>query len=96
VVAPLISDVAVRGRPRRLVRFRLSEAAVVVLSFKRKGARRVKRLTVRGKAGVNRVRFLGRLELRAGSYAIAIRATDAAGNATTQKAAARFVLRRGA
>ena len=82
-----------QGRPRRLVRFRLSEDAVVVLRFKRKGARRGKGLTVRGKAGVNRVRFLRRLALRAGSYAIAIRATDAAGNATTQKAAARFVLR---
>jgi len=94
-LAPVVSHVAMKGRARRrLVRFNLSEDAAVLLRFKRKGARRVKRLGVRGKAGVNRVRFLRRLELTPGSYAISIRAADEAGNVTIKKAAVRFVLRR--
>ena len=63
-------------RGRRL-RFRLSEPATVRVSVLR-GDRVVRRLSLRGRAGVNAV---GLGALRRGRYRVALVATDAAGNA---------------
>jgi hypothetical protein len=63
-------------------RYVLSEAATVVIRFKR-GARNAGTLTRTATAGVNTLRFSGRIgrrALKAGRYSAVVTATDAAGN----------------
>ena len=98
------ATVARTGRGSR-IRYSLSEAATVTLRFQRavttrRGGRRrwVAAGTLRraGIAGVNRVPFSGRIgrrALRAGSYRLVLRATDAAGNSAKAKPRALRVVR---
>ena len=111
-VAPALKKLRLsRTRFRRgnltTIRFRLNQAATVVLTFERKMAGRRSRgrcvrprkgarpnctryvgvngkLTVKGKAGANRVAFRGRLSrkrlLAVGSYRLTLRAKDATGD----------------
>jgi uncharacterized repeat protein (TIGR01451 family) len=65
------------------IRFSLPEAARVKLSFARKHGKRFRKagsLTVRGHAGLNKLRFQGRLSkrktLKPGRYQLTLRATD--------------------
>jgi hypothetical protein len=111
VVAPVIFGLRVSPRRLRLgsalarlaarggqIRFRLSEPALVTLRFdsspsgRRKGVLRLK-----ARAGLNTVRFAGRLArrraLRPGAYRLTVLAKDAAGNAASTKRA-RFALLR--
>jgi Tol biopolymer transport system component len=67
------------------ISFRLSEAARTTLTFKRmKSGKRAGSLSVSGKAGLNHVRFRGRLRrtrfLAPGRYKLVLSAKDAAGN----------------
>jgi hypothetical protein len=71
--APRTHVLAHRGR---LLRFGLSEPAVVHVSLLRAGSV-VRRLVVHGRAGVNTVALRG---LRGGRYRVALVAVDAAGN----------------
>jgi PKD repeat protein len=74
------------------IRFTLSEAATVGLRFERKVGKRFRpvpgAITVRAKAGANRLRFAGRLSRRRalapGRYRARLVATDAAGNRSTR------------
>lgn len=76
------------AKPPVTIRFRLGEAATVKLAFRKAKGKRfapVKgAITLKLKAGDQRVRFAGRLsktrKLPAGSYQVVITATDAAGN----------------
>lgn len=103
--APVISKLKVARTIRRTakspvtIRFRLSEAATVKLTFRRvKGKRTVAvpgAVTLKLKAGENGVRFAGRLsaarKLRAGVYEVLATAVDAAGNrAVVRKAGFRL------
>jgi hypothetical protein len=70
--------------PAGTIRFTLSEAATVRLRFTRLGGHgRAKTLRVKGRAGVNRIRFAGRLtrkvRLTPGRYRLTMVATGAAG-----------------
>jgi hypothetical protein len=89
-----------RGGPRVLMRFSLSEPAVVTLKFER--ARRGRWLALRGSlrhagtAGVNRLRLSGRLRgrrLPAGRYRLTAVARDAAGNASVVRRARLRIVR---
>ena len=71
---PCVRGLRVRGR---VVCFTLSGAARVRLAVARAG-RVVRRLTVRGRVGANRMVLPA---LRRGRYRVAVGATDAAGNA---------------
>ena len=96
-VSPRGTATVARLRRGSRIRYSLSEAAGVTLRFQRTvtnrstGRRRwVTAGTLRraGVAGVNRVRFSGRIgrrALRAGKYRLILRATDAAGNAAKAK-----------
>jgi hypothetical protein len=74
--APRARAVSLSGRT---LHFRLSEPATVRVSVLR-GSRVVRRLTVRGRAGLNAVRLRS---LRRGRYRVTLVATDPAGNAAT-------------
>jgi hypothetical protein len=107
--APVVSRLTVSPRripigtaPARLssrggqIRFRLSEPARVTLRFT--SARTGKlggRVRLSGRAGVNSVRFAGRVSrrktLRPGVYRLSVRAADAAGNRSAAKGT-RFTL----
>ncbi len=81
-----------------VLRFALSESAVVRFRVARRGARRPLKgsFSRRGRAGTNRARFSGRLRrraLRPGHYRLQLTATDAAGN-RSRRAAVRFVINR--
>lgn len=96
-VSPRGTATVARLRRGSRIRYSLSEAASVTLRFQR--AARIRRTgrrrwvaagTLRraGIAGVNRVRFSGRIgrrALRAGTYRLILRATDAAGNTAKAK-----------
>lgn len=86
--APTLSALAVRpsSRGRLTIRFRLSERATVTIRLQRQVGRRHQtvrgQLRHRGRAGLNTVRFSGRLagrRLPAGRYRLVIAARDAAG-----------------
>lgn len=89
--APRLSAAKLRSARVRLPRgalaigFRLTEAATVTLTIGRVSGKRLvapRRVTVRGKPGANAVTLTARrLKLRRGSYAVQLRARDAAGNA---------------
>jgi PKD domain len=71
-------------RPVATIRFTLSEAATVRMRFTRlPGHGRARTLRIKGRAGVNRVRFAGRVSRRVrlapGRYRLTMVATDAAG-----------------
>jgi uncharacterized repeat protein (TIGR01451 family) len=90
--AARLSPRSFRVGTRTTVRFTLPEAARVKLSFARKSGRRFRSagsFTVRGHAGVNRLRFRGRLtrrkSLRPGNYRLTLRATDRFGNHSAPK-----------
>jgi hypothetical protein len=72
-----------RSRGRHIA-FRLSEPARVTLRFNPAGKGKTHRLQIDGHAGVNRIRFQGRLSrdarLHVGRYALRAVARDAAGN----------------
>jgi hypothetical protein len=94
-VAPVISALRVWPKRRR-VGFRLSEPARVTLRFaSARTGRRRGILRMNGRAGVNSVRFAGRLSrsktLRPGPYRLAVLAADGAGNRAATKRA-RFTL----
>jgi PKD domain len=97
---PVISSASLRGTR---VRFRLSEAATVRFSVRRRsGGRRLGSFARRAAAGQSSVRFAGRLRLRGrtvslapGRYRLALVATDAAGNRSAARRLAFRVLRRG-
>jgi hypothetical protein len=67
-----------------VLRYRLSEAATVTVDIvASKGTRFLARLTRRARAGARSLAFTGRMKgrtLKAGSYRMRVRATDAAGN----------------
>lgn len=106
-LAPVLSALKVTRAIRRStakkppvsMRFKLSEAATVRLTFARaKGKRYIPlkgALTLKLKAGGQRVRFAGRvskaLRLKAGGYRVTLTATDAAGN-RSKAARALFLL----
>jgi hypothetical protein len=73
------------------MRYRLSEPAAVTLRIQRIGARKpAGTLRRSGAAGANRVALSGRVgrrALRVGRYRLTVRATDAAGNRSTARAA---------
>lgn len=76
-----------KARTGTTIRFTLPEAARVKLSFTRKRARRFRgagSFTVRGHAGLNKLRFQGRLTrrkaLKPGRYRLTLRAVDRFGN----------------
>ena len=89
--SPRLSAAKLRSARVRLPRgalaigFRLTEAATVTLTIGRVSGKRLvapRRVTVRGKPGANAVTLTARrLKLRRGSYAVQLRARDAAGNA---------------
>jgi hypothetical protein len=79
---PALSGVRVRGRTLRFV---LSEPARVRVTLKR--GRHVRRFTVAGTRGVNRVRL--RVKTR-GRYRLTITATDLAGNRAVRRVAVRI------
>ena len=80
------------------IRWRLTKAARVTLTFQRKRGARFRRAgTLRvptAHAGLNTVRFQGRLSrrkrLRLGTYRVVIGATDAAGNRSTPRRSKTF------
>jgi len=79
------------------IRWRLSEAARVTLTFQRKrGAsfRRAGRLRRSAHAGLNTLRFQGRVSRRKrlslGTYRVVIGATDSAGNRSTPRRSKTF------
>jgi hypothetical protein len=94
-----LARLSARPVPGSFLRFRLSEAARVTLRFAR--LRRGRYVTVPGavalsaRAGLNRVRFQGRLSrrrsLRPGRYRVTVAAVDAAGNRARARTA-RFTL----
>jgi len=104
-VSPRGTATVARLRRGSRIRYSLSEAAAVTLRFqravtiRRTGRRRwVAAGTLRraGIAGVNRVRFSGRIgrrALRAGRYRLILRATDAAGNSAKARPRALRVVR---
>ena len=79
-------------------RYRLSEAASVVVSIQRvRTGKQVGKLIRSGKTGANSIRFSGRIGrrgLKPGRYRAVIRATDAAGNRSTPKSASFRVVAR--
>ncbi|HMS61596.1 MAG TPA: hypothetical protein PKD63_04890 [Solirubrobacteraceae bacterium] len=89
--APRLTAAKLRSARVRLPRgslgigFRLSEAATVSVTIGRVSGKRIvapRRVSVRGRAGANTVALTARrLKLRRGSYAVQLRARDAAGNA---------------
>ena len=107
--APVVSRLAVSPRRIRIgsalarlssrggqIRFRLSEPAHVTLRFASARTGKLRgRLRLDGRAGLNSVRFAGRVSrrktLRPGVYQLSIRATDAAGNRSAAKGT-RFTL----
>jgi hypothetical protein len=100
VTPPVISGLRLGSRRVRrtrgtTIRFRLTEASRVTLTFARRRGRRFVRvatLRVNGRAGLNRVRFRRRT-LRPGRYRLTATAVDAAGNGS-QPRRARFTLLR--
>jgi hypothetical protein len=97
--APVLARLTARAtsRGRLTIRFRLSERATVTLRLQRRVGRRYRttrgQLRRAGRAGVNTVRFSGRLggrRLRPGAYRLVVTARDAAGN---QAPAKRLVVR---
>jgi dipeptidyl aminopeptidase/acylaminoacyl peptidase len=109
--APSIADVKLsRKRWRRgnepgisptpigtVISFRLSEDARVTLAFKRKKAgKRAGSISVAGKAGINQVRFRGRLTrkrfLAPGRYRLVLSARDAAGNQSKPRVGPTFTI----
>lgn len=96
-IAPRLSGVAVSSRR---VRFTLSEPARVTLRFaplqKRAAKRSPLTLVVDGKAGINRVRFAGRIsarkQLSPGRYKLTVSAVDAAGNRSQGRVVRRLEL----
>lgn len=87
--APVLSALAARAasRGRLTIRFRLSERATVTIRLQRRVGRRHRtvpgQLRHRGRAGLNTVRFSGRLGGRrvpAGRYRLIVTARDAAGD----------------
>jgi hypothetical protein len=92
---------AAATRKGTVISFRLSEAARVTYSFRRRAGRRYVRagtLTRAGRAGRNRVRFQGRLtrrrSLRPGAYRLVVAATDSAGQRSARKTASFRLLAR--
>jgi plastocyanin len=81
-----------RKRPTR-IRFALSEAGRVRLTFKRKGGHSPKPVSRAAKAGVNTIKLSTR-RVKVGRYKFAVRATDAAGNRSARKTRS-FRVRRG-
>ena len=89
-------------RPKgTVIRFRLSEAARVTYTFRRRAGRRYVRagtLKRAGRAGANRLRFYGRLSrrraLRPGVYRLVVVATDSAGQRSARKTASFTLLAR--
>jgi PKD repeat protein len=91
-IAPVLGGLRVPHRLRRgrsaIVRFTVSEAANVVLTFERRSGRRWRKVRgsvrVTARIGANRVRLTGRLSrrnrLKAGVHRLTLVATDAAGN----------------
>ncbi len=84
-----------------VIRFRLSEAARVTYTFRRRAGRRYVRAgTLRraGRAGRNRLRFYGRLSrrraLRPGAYRLVVVATDSAGQRSARRTASFTLLAR--
>ncbi len=99
VTAPVLSGLRSAGGvgagAAKLV-FALSEPATVVLRIVRRGGKRrgaVKRLTLGDRPAGANVARLGALRLAPGRYRVLARATDAAGNARTQRAAALRITR---
>ena len=101
--APVISKLRLAPRPVRrksMFRYRLSEAATVTFTIKRKGKSRyrtVGRFTQSGAAGANERRFRARIRskrLRQGTFKTLLRASDAAGNRSARKGIAFRVVRR--
>jgi hypothetical protein len=95
--APRLRRLRLRGTR---IRYTLNEAAVVRFRLERRRGRRTRTLrggfTRRGKRGVDRARFNGRLRghrLRAGRYYLVATATDLAGN-RSKPARAKFRIRR--
>jgi hypothetical protein len=87
--APALSALrAAASRRGAVVRFRISEPAIVTLRFKRRGGGTAT-WRVRAKAGLNRVSR----RLRAGRWQLTASAVDAAGN-RSRPSSARFRLRR--
>jgi hypothetical protein len=75
--APTVRRAAVTVRSGRLrASFRLSEAARVTVTARRRGARKAQKVTRRLGAGTARLS----LRVRRGRYTITVVATDAAGN----------------
>lgn len=103
VAAPVISDLRVAPKrirlgsalarlaaPRGRIRFHLSEPARVTLRFtSARSGKRAGALRLTARAGLNSVRFAGRLTrrraLRPGAYRLTVLAKDAAGNAATPR-----------
>lgn len=92
VSAARMSPRSFRLGTRTTIRFTLPEAAHMKLSFARRSGRRFRSagsIGVRGHAGVNKLRFNGRLTrrktLRPGRYRLTLRATDRFGNHSAAK-----------
>ena len=101
--APVISKLRLKPRPitrKSLFRYRLSEAATVAYTIKRKGKRRyrtVGRFMQSGAAGANERRFRARIRtrrLRPGTFKALLRASDAAGNRSALESIGFRVVRR--
>jgi methionine-rich copper-binding protein CopC len=86
-VAPLLRVGAARLTRAGVVTFTLSAPAKVTVTVTRAG-RRVARRSASGRRGANRVR-LGR-RLKAGRYAVSLRAVSAAGKAVTRRTTVRL------
>ena len=102
-VAPIVSRLAVSPHRIRIgsalarvsarggqIRFRLSEPARVTLRFASARTGKLRgRVRLNGRAGLNTVRFAGRVSrrktLRPGVYRLSVRAADAAGNRSATK-----------
>lgn len=78
------------------ISFRLSEAARVTLAFKRTSGRGAGSISVSGRAGLNHVRFQGRLDRRRtlapGRYRLLVSARDAAGNESAAHNGPKFTI----